>query len=388
MDKRQNNIPAVVVGLCLHGLDIVRSLSGRNIVVHALESNKNLPGIKTKLAKVHFVEDINGSGLISSLIDVAKKLKSNKKAVLFLTNDNMVSQVATQWERLDEFYTISWSDCRHKIKSLLLKSDLYEHCLHNEIKCPKSYIIKTEKDTEKAREKLKPPFIIKPIKPLSGFKVKLEESIDKVNELAKVYKSELPFIVQEWIPGDAEKLIYSLFYLEKGKDLVHFECRKLAAPFSGLGIASAIEPVDNKKVYEEALRFFRGLNLSGPVSVEFKMDSQENLWVIEPTIGRGDYWVEACIANGVNFPYIEYCHQAGMLLPEQKKQKRFIWIDVERDPMVFAELLLKKKLIFRKKLIIFPYFSFTDIKPFIKFVIILTQRIFKGISKRMMSLAK
>ena len=38
------------------------------------------------------------------------------------------------------------------------------------------------------------------------------------------------------------------------------------------------------------------------------------------------------IANGVNLPWIEYCHQAGLPIPRVSQRFDRTWINTERDP--------------------------------------------------------
>jgi hypothetical protein len=84
----------VVVGLCAHGLGIVRDLARAGVPVIALEQNRGLPGIHTRLAQVRLVRDINGPGLLDALDEVANDLSWAGRPVLFLTSDRIVSVVA------------------------------------------------------------------------------------------------------------------------------------------------------------------------------------------------------------------------------------------------------------------------------------------------------
>ena len=58
---------AFVVGLCAHGLTIVRALAKSGVTVITLEADPDLPGCRTRYAQVQNVPDINGCGLITTL---------------------------------------------------------------------------------------------------------------------------------------------------------------------------------------------------------------------------------------------------------------------------------------------------------------------------------
>jgi hypothetical protein len=87
------------------------------------------------------------------------------------------------------------------------------------------------------------------------------------------------------------------------------------------------------------LLFFEGLELSGPVSLERKQAPDRRQWVIEPTVGRTDFWAELCVANGVNLPLIEYCSTTGSPIPPAAPCSRNLWLNGERDPGAIPWLL-------------------------------------------------
>ena len=85
---------AIVVGLCAHGLDLVHALAREGVKVHALESKRNLPGVKTELATVHLVKDINGPGTGALDSCGGRGDGQPEPPVLLLTNDKMVFAAA------------------------------------------------------------------------------------------------------------------------------------------------------------------------------------------------------------------------------------------------------------------------------------------------------
>jgi hypothetical protein len=131
-----------------------------------------------------------------------------------------------------------------------------------------------------------------------------------------------------------------------------------------MGHTTVAEPVQDDAVFEASQRFFEGLNLSGPVSLELKRDARGMLWVIEPTVGRTDFWLGCCIANGVDLPYLEYCHQARLALPNTKQGHRYVWINAERDPlsMVWYACQVVRRAISQRPVALL-YWARDDIRP-------------------------
>jgi len=298
--------------------------------VHALEANDNLPGTTTRHAALHSARDINGAGLIDALLELRPRL-GRATPVLFLTNDNMVSVVARAWPLLTGHYRLSWSHCRETVAALVLKSSLQGQCDRATLPYPRTWQLGHPDEAGHLAQQLAFPVIAKPVQPLRGFKVKLLRSAAELERLAVEFPAAFPFLVQDWIPGGESRLSFCALYLDRGRVVARFDGRKLRA--QPMGHTTVAEPVRDDAIYGASQRFFEGLNLTGPASLELKRDARGTPWVIEPTVGRTDFWLGCCIANGVDLPYIEYCHQAGLPLPTSKQRHRYVWVNAERDPL-------------------------------------------------------
>ncbi len=356
---------AVVVGLCSHGLATVRALASNDIEVHALECDRSLPGVRTRLAEVHLVSAIVGSELIENLIRLASDIRSPEKPVLFVINDHMVLEVAKHWSRLEPLYCLSWARSVDAVVQLLYKSALEAHCQTRGLRYPRSWIIKDALDLAAIREQLEFPIIIKPVKPLGGFKARRLETIEAAEALTRQHSSDLPFLLQQYIAGDDTKLSFCALFLDRGRVINRFDGRKLMSYPPALGQTLIAEPVVDDELYEYTVRFFSGLDLSGPVSLEVKRDSDGLMWIIEPTLGRTDFWIAVCVANGVNLPYTEYCHTVGINPPAMTQRGLIRWFDTEKDPTSFLRYAWGKGMIRQWCLSVFPYWKGEDMRPFL-----------------------
>ena len=70
---QNNKIPAIVVGLCAHGLHIVRNLSRHGIPVIVIESNFSQPTCSTKYGEKIKCENLNSRALIDVLLGIQDK---------------------------------------------------------------------------------------------------------------------------------------------------------------------------------------------------------------------------------------------------------------------------------------------------------------------------
>ncbi|MFC6669023.1 hypothetical protein [Marinobacterium aestuariivivens] len=63
---------------------------------------------------------------------------------------------------------------------------------------------------------LRPPFIIKPANPQSGFKAIKCMSVSELEAVVASYPGDYPFLVQEWVGGTDKDLYFCALYLDKG----------------------------------------------------------------------------------------------------------------------------------------------------------------------------
>lgn len=357
--------PAVIVGLCAHGLSMVRALSGHGFEIFAVESNLTLPGVRTRLARVLMVKaDLNTTALIGTLLRLHAEFWSGSQPVLLLTNDNMVRNIGEQWQILAGKFHLSWAEMRQDVLKLLNKSSLEAYCRAVGLNYPRSVIIDSASDLLNQFAEIKFPAMAKPVKPLSGFKAEVVRSRQELLVLTGNFPNDFPILVQDWIPGDDSHLHFSNAYLAKGRTLGRFEGRKLRSSPPARGQGTVVEPFPSEEVYTLMMRFFEPLQMSGPAALELKHDLSGGWWVIEPTIGRTEFLVGCCVANGVNIPLLEYFHQVGWEKTVAPSADSHVWFNTERDPMGFFMYILGRTAAKRRSLKwCFPYFTKGDFRP-------------------------
>lgn len=355
--------PAVVVGLCAHGLATTRALTSAGVSVIAVETDSRLPGFRTRLATVVRAGPINGPGLANTLVDLARRSAWPSRPVLFLMNDKMVKEVAENWGRLAPYYRISWESSRETVLRLQSKNNLPEVCAANGVKAPATVDYAGEHDAA-VLERVPFPAIVKPALPMGGFKAVIAHRVEDVVRLARRHATSLPFVVQQWIPGGPTTLRFCNLFLDRGTPIARFDGRKAWAGPDGLGQGTVMEPHPDERVYQASLQLVKGLQLTGPLAVEFKQDANDELWLIEPNVGRTEYCLDVCVSNGVNFPYIEYAYVIGRELPAVRMQNRCVWFDTDRDPFAWLRFLLTRGPDPRALRPVFPYLHLRDMGPF------------------------
>ena len=331
---------AVVVGACAHSLAVIRGLARNGVRVAALESNRNRPGGRSRYAEMHYAADTNGDGLIDALIELHRKLAPASPPVLMLTNDRMVKTVANHWPRLAALYRLSWATHTEATAALLLKSNIEAASRAAGLNYPASHTLNRVEDTRDVAAGLKFPLIVKPVAPLSGFKVLRANNQAELEQIVQRFAADLPFVVQEWIDGSDSDLFFAALYLRDGKVLARYEGQKLLSSPPAMGHTVAAQSTHNDEIHAIACRFFAPFNMSGPMSLELKRGPDGRYWIIEPTVGRTDFWIDCCIANGVNLSLLEYLDQTSQPCPPMPQTDRSVWFNTERNPKVWFWYLL------------------------------------------------
>ena len=102
--KTRNNSIAVVIGLSINALNIIRSLGRKSIDVIAIHSNISEYAARSRYCRVIFCEKIDGEILIEKLINIGRSLRQKK--VLFCTSDLSVLTVSRYIKEIEKYYHI------------------------------------------------------------------------------------------------------------------------------------------------------------------------------------------------------------------------------------------------------------------------------------------
>jgi predicted ATP-grasp superfamily ATP-dependent carboligase len=359
--------PAVILGFNIHGLAIARALADHGIDVHALTPYGRMAANATRFANVHHRPALNSDDFATSLVEFSDVYLQGRSAVLLPTNDKMVSAIAINWSVLADRYLLSWSNNIDLIMQLRSKDTLTAYCTRVNINHPVSTIVTGRGDFDELLFREGLPLIVKPTEPLSSFKAIIVNSVADLERLVLKYEADLPFVIQQYIDGDSSSLYFCAVYLDRGREVCSFTGQKLYAIPRSTGQGTVMTDDDNLEILELTRQFLNGLDISGPVAIEFKKDALGNYWLIEPNVGRTEYCVDLLIQSGLNMPLIEYLTVCGeSITPESLSAMKLVtWYDTEKDPFCYLRHCLAEKRLFPLgKTPIFPYFGHRDLKPF------------------------
>lgn len=368
---------ALVIGLCSHGISATRGLHQAGVDVYALEQNMAIPGVKTNSVKQVFqVADFSAQNLIPILISIRKQLSQYEHVVLIPTNDNHVRQIGKAFDQLAGHYLLSWSACLDLILRLQKKSELEEISRAQGLNYPKSAVITSVDAAASCVVDFRYPIIIKPVQPLSSFKTQLATNLPELLALLQQFRADLPILAQEYIAGGDESLYFGALMLDHGALVQGMVGRKLSSFPPAQGQTTVAEVVIEPEVLALTQQFFQGFQLSGPVSLELKKAPDGSFWVIEPTVGRTDFWAELCVAAGFNQPYQEFLIAQGIAPVTGPLATDVAWYDAERSPLAYWRAAWQHASLrpFGKRPV-FTFFRLRDPRPFGRACLDLAKRI-------------
>lgn len=374
---------ALVLGLDSHGLAVARALADSGVAVYALEKDLNQPGVRSNRVKHVFkVRDYAAEHLVPDLLAVRQSLHRHPSVTLLAINDRQVETIARHLPDLQPAYCIAWADVAARILMLQDKNTLHAVCDRQGLFYPRSVTFHACDDSNLAAG-MRYPLIIKPVRPLSSFKALLARNAQELGAQLQAYSHDLPILCQEYVPGDDRQIYFGALMLDRGRVCGALTGRKIASHPPALGQTTVAETVEEPEVLRLTEQFFADFGLSGPVSLELKRDAEGRYWVIEPTVGRTDFWAELCVSAGFNQPLMEYQLAIGLKPQPPRNPTQRVWFDCERDPIAYLRLSWSEKSLYPMgKKPAFLYFGHDDSKPAVCSMQRLAQQAWRRVSGR------
>lgn len=307
---------AVVAGIDLNGLGVVRSLARAKIPVVALDVNLAKPTAYTRFATKLKVPSLSGEAFVESLLSLRRQFEGDP--LLILTEEPSVATVSAARARIQAVYRIALPE-PEMVSALMDKTAFQALAERHGFPVPRSVVL--EGDGARARD-LRYPCVLKPpakdprysARFLKAYRVEsLAETLALWQQVREVIASA---ILQEWIEGDDCDVYFCLQYRDRAeRSAANFVGRKIRQwpPLVG-GTASCVPaPACAAELSELTDRFFAAVNFRGFCSMEYKRDPRDGrFYMVEPTVGRTDYQEEIATLNGVNIPAIAYCRELGL----------------------------------------------------------------------------
>ncbi|MBB4631179.1 FAD-dependent oxidoreductase [Sphingosinicella soli] len=326
---------ALVVGLGLNGLGVVRSLAAAGIRVHAFDDAMG-PFSATRHA-TKTKAPLAGEGLVDAL--AAYRATRDHDPVLFLTREDSVATVAVNRDRIPG-YRIAMPD-RDIVEAMVNKDRFMPIALQAGLAVPRTVTLRSADDLP-LLQTLTPPLIVKPSEHVAAYQARFKKAY--VFESADAAAPMIPdmlaaageLVAQEYVPGDDGSVFFCLAYFGANGDmLAAYTGYKTASwpPRVGGTAGCAPAPEAHARLAADTQAFFAAARFQGMGSLEFKRHAQTGAFsMIEPTACRTDYQSELATLNGINLPAVQYADQMRRPLPAAQPVHRHGW----RDPGAVA----------------------------------------------------
>ncbi len=326
---------ALVVGLGLNGLGVVRSLAAAGIRVHAFDDTMG-PFASTRYG-TKAKAPLAGEGLIEAL--AAYRARLDHDPVLFLTREDGVATVAANRDRIPGYHIAMPG--RDVVEAMVNKDRFMPIAARAGLNVPRTVTLRSADDVA-LLGKLTPPLIVKPSEHVAAYQAQFKKAY--VFENAEAAAPTIPdmlaaageLVAQEYVPGDDGSVYFCLAYFSADSDmLAAYTGYKTASwpPRVGGTAGCAPAPEAHARLAADTQAFFAAARFQGMGSLEFKRHAQTGeFYMIEPTACRTDYQSELATLNGVNLPAVQFADQMRRPLPNAQPAHRFGW----RDPGAVA----------------------------------------------------
>lgn len=321
-DKKQK-VPAVVLGVELNGIGVLRSLARAGIPIIAVDDDLSRPGMRSRYGQKYRVRCLHGKGLVDDLVQLGQGLP--ERPVLFVTQEATVQTVSEYRDSLEPWYRLTLGD--KPCIDMLTDKEAFQHFAERHEFCmPKSCHV-VDVLTLSRVQGFRFPVIVKPVRRNAAYSHAFKKAylIENFAELERLCSQIFPvfpdLIVQEWIRGGDSDIYFCLQYIcADGEPAASFTGRKIRSwpPQTG-GTASCVAaPEVESTLTETTTGFFKAAGFTGMGSMEYKRDSVSGeFYLIEPTVGRTDYQEEVATLNGVNIPLAAWRAEVGIGRPVQ-----------------------------------------------------------------------
>jgi predicted ATP-grasp superfamily ATP-dependent carboligase len=336
----------VVVGLDnITGLQTARILADRGVRVYGVAANRRHFGARTN-ACVQVVESpLSGPALVDTLRRLAPRLGPDR-AVLLPCTDGAVWALSLQRDQLLDRFRLPLGD-HDGVDLLMDKVRFADHAKMEGLAAPRTEVMRSRADAEKAAEVLTWPSVVKPPVKAEAWLAHTSAKgipVHSPDELLRTYDRVADWapvlLAQEWVEGPENGLFSCNAYFDaSGTPLVTFVARKLRQWPPQVGTSASGEECRNDEVLEETLRVFGSVGFHGLAYLEMKRDSRTGaMAIIEPNVGRPTGRSAIAEGGGVELVYTAYCDAAGLPLPAARTQQYAgaTWLDLRRDVQAAA----------------------------------------------------
>lgn len=323
----------------MQGLQAARILARHDIPVIAIARDTRHHACRTNVCERILQADTTSEELLRTLQTLSKSLPG--KAVLFPCHDQCVRLISRHRAKLADRYHIMLADV-DVIDTLDDKDRFYAFASAQGVPVPKTFVLESRSDAERAARELDFPAILKPVRRSAEWDAKTSSKAFRAEDregFLDIYDRVGGWVqtlmAQQWIPGDDSDLYSCNCYFDRhGRPAATFIARKLRQWPPRVGSSCLGEECRNDAVLDAAIRIFERIGYRGLGYIEMKRDPRTGThYAIEANLGRPTGRSAIAEAGGVEMLYCMYCDAVGLPFPDDLQQtyQGVKWIDLRHD---------------------------------------------------------
>ena len=309
---------AIVLGVDVNGLGVIRSLGAKGIRVWAADPDRLAPGLYSRFVERRLIcpdPTKDPEAFIGFLREGAGSFSS--PPILFPTTDPYVHALASYSAELDG-RCLTYLPRREIIDAIIDKRKQYQNAQRHEIPMPTTHILDSPRSLSDLVSSLMVPCVLKPAFS-DSFRERFNFKAIKVvssGQLLEVYKTYLnlghPLLAQEIILGGAKNLVEVMTFVRRDGILsAAFASRKLEQFPEDFGSGTIFESIRQETLLPLVSRVLEAFEFSGLCNIEFKWDARDHQFKfieLNPRTSNCSLHPTQC---GINIPWLAYSDAAG-----------------------------------------------------------------------------
>jgi D-aspartate ligase len=328
---------AVVLGSDFKALGVVRSLGRRGVPIVVVD---NLPRAawfsRHVVRRMRWRGTMDSQGFADFLLDAAGR-QGLRGWALFPTTDEVVELVARHRHELAAAYrpaTQEWEVVRWAYDKRLT------YLLAEQVGVPYPRTWYPADSAQLRALDIAFPVIIKPATSVRlQYAMRLKalpaadpDQLSAQYALAAQLLSPAEILVQEVIPGDGRTQFSVGAFCADGLMLLSMTARRTRQYPIDYGLSSSfVEAMPVPPLLHHAEKLLGPMGATGMVEVEFKHDLRDGHYKLLDINLRPWGWHTLCMACGLDFPYIHYCHLLGRPVPRATASYGHRWMRAITD---------------------------------------------------------
>ncbi|MBI3899523.1 MAG: ATP-grasp domain-containing protein [Gammaproteobacteria bacterium] len=390
MSRRRNDLTRAVVLSCKGAaegdLNVVRSLGREGVPITVIAEYDGAPAARSRYCDEHILLPRftrNPEILQNFLIDYARQ--QTDRPVLIPTADPDLLLVSALRTEIEPFYHLPLASAA-LVDVLTDKRKFASFAVEHGMPVPATHTPLDKDQLYRVLPTLEYPVVVKPSHPQAWPADVFEHLGDNKKALilpndsalhqacAELFERNLPFLIQEYIPGGDEEHYELHVYLDASSTPRAWFCGqkvRIWPPHAGSGCY--VESRYIELMVDAGLQLLREIGFTGLANLDFKrhpISGEFKLLEINPRVSQWNILGSAC---GVNLPYLAYCHATGHKLPSFARQREGTrYVNLKNDLKAFrcyrrtGEWTLARYL---RSLLhisnVHQYFAVDDLRPFV-----------------------